>query len=468
MAPFRQSGGNVIPDKMACAKDLRLFLISTHSWTIRVRFMRFRPKVAVLFDNLGPYHRSRLRTANEHIDVLAIEFGASSGDYAWWRESASPGFSHTCLNPTGLGDQHNRTVFLNLLWSSLDGFSPDVVAAPGWSSRGSLMAIGWASKRGAPTILMSESTAHDEVRVKWKEWIKRRLVGCFSAALAGGSAHAAYLRQLGMRGDRIFLGYDAVDNDHFAPSSSTSRSVNSREASNLRDTSDVSSSDSAVRVVSNPNFIAAPFFLASARFVAKKNLPSLLLAFARYRERSAEIGRTPWNLVLLGDGPLRPELERLVDELGLRTPVRDGGSCEFPGFVQYEQLPAFYHAATAFIHISTTEQWGLVVNEAMAAGLPVLVSKRCGCAPDLVKDGVNGWTLYPYDPEAIAHDMLKMATLSEVERQAMGRASRQIIADWGPQRFAQGMSDAAACALQHGPRHPSLMDRLLLRLLTLR
>jgi 1,2-diacylglycerol 3-alpha-glucosyltransferase len=57
--------------------------------------------------------------------------------------------------------------------------------------------------------------------------------------------------------------------------------------------------------------------------------------------------------------------------------------------------------ASAFIQASTTEQWGLVVNEAMASGLPVLVSERCGCAPDLVKNGVNGYTFDPYDIKEI-------------------------------------------------------------------
>ena len=80
-----------------------------------------------------------------------------------------------------------------------------------------------------------------------------------------------------------------------------------------------------------------------------------------------------------------------------------------PGFKQYDELPIYYGLAGAFIHASTTEQWGLVVNEAMAAGLPVIVSERCGCAPDLVENGRNGFTFDPYDVDALTHLMLKMA-----------------------------------------------------------
>src|SRR5207244_4064698 len=102
-----------------------------------------------------------------------------------------------------------------------------------------------------------------------------------------------------------------------------------------------------------------------------KNLPRLLEAFAGYRRLA---GDAAWELVLLGDGPLRPELVALLKDLEL------DGHVLLPGFKQYDELPAYYGLAGAFIHASTTEQWGLVVNEAMASGLPVLVSDRCGCA----------------------------------------------------------------------------------------
>ncbi len=81
-----------------------------------------------------------------------------------------------------------------------------------------------------------------------------------------------------------------------------------------------------------------------------------------------------WDLVLLGDGPLKPTLLKLISSLGLESCVH------LPGFKQYDELPVYLGLAETFIHASTTEQWGLVVNEAMASGLPVLVSNRCGCA----------------------------------------------------------------------------------------
>jgi glycosyltransferase involved in cell wall biosynthesis len=121
--------------------------------------------------------------------------------------------------------------------------------------------------------------------------------------------------------------------------------------------------------------------------------------------------------------------------------------------------------ANAFVHASTTEQWGLVVNEAMASGLPVIVSNRCGCAPELVKDEVNGYSFDPENDSQLAARLSEMAALPQEQRESFGEASRQIVADFGPERFAQGLLHASEKALEIGPRKPGLFQRALLRAL---
>jgi len=161
---------------------------------------------------------------------------------------------------------------------------------------------------------------------------------------------------------------------------------------------------------------------------------------------------------LLGDGPLKAELCRLIAELGLQQSIL------LPGFKQYDELPAFYALAKVFIHASTVEQWGLVVNEAMASGLPVLVSNRCGCARDLVQDGVNGFTFDPYEPSQMAEMMFRISD-SGFPVSTFGSASSRIIAEWCPDRFASGLSDAVETALAAPQLQRSSLDRLLLQLL---
>jgi glycosyltransferase involved in cell wall biosynthesis len=136
-----------------------------------------------------------------------------------------------------------------------------------------------------------------------------------------------------------------------------------------------------------------------------------------------------------------------------------------PGFKQYPELPNYYGLASAFVLPSISETWGLVVNEAMASGLPVLVSDRCGCAPDLVRDGTNGFTFDPYSVEEIASAMLRVWKMEDGELKRMGAESSRIIAAWGPERFVSGLELAVVKALESGPRAAKPLDRLLLRAL---
>src|SRR5438270_5875540 len=111
------------------------------------------------------------------------------------------------------------------------------------------------------------------------------------------------------------------------------------------------------------------------------------------------------------------------------------GYVHLPGFKHYSELQVYYALAKAFVHASTTEQWGLVVNEAIASGLPVIVSERCGCAPELVRD--NGFTFDPTDEYALASRLLSMASVTDEERKALGNASYRISENFATDRFGE-------------------------------
>jgi glycosyltransferase involved in cell wall biosynthesis len=416
-------------------------------------------RVAILFDNFGPYHLARLKAASGVCDVLAVEFGSSSAEYDW-KASDVEGVKSVALNNQGASRDLSTEEFQKRLFHVFDDYKPEVLVVPGWGYRGALMALRWGLLHRAPVICMSESTQWDEARNPIKEWIKRRIIGLFSAALVGGTPHRAYMQELGMPLDRIFLGYDAVDNGFFETEGAVTDAKQRLGQPRLK--SKGGSGDLLNR--------KSPYLLASARFIEKKNLPRLLRAYAMYRgkaqekakfERLKAINETasgsiaPWDLILLGDGHLRPELEKLRSHLGLEDCV------QMPGFKQYEELPAYYALAGAFIHASTTEQWGLVVNEAMASGLPVLVSNRCGCASDLLRESENGWTFDPTNEEQIADLMLRIAS-DEDARERMGARSREVIAEWGPDRFASGLTGALQAAFSIPIKKIGLLDRLIL------
>ena len=165
-------------------------------------------------------------------------------------------------------------------------------------------------------------------------------------------------------------------------------------------------------------------------------------------------GNAPWNLVILGDGRLKADLCRLISDLRLDAQVH------LPGFKQYEELPVYYALAKAFVHASTTEQWGLVVNEAIASGLPVIVSDRCGCAPELVQG--NGFAFDSTDQHELASRLLEMASLSDHDLRQFGEASRRIAQRFGPELFGEGLEQAASVATKLTPKKSGITDRALL------
>jgi glycosyltransferase involved in cell wall biosynthesis len=223
-----------------------------------------------------------------------------------------------------------------------------------------------------------------------------------------------------MSRERIFLGYDAVDNNYFRQGA-----AKVRRAEKVR---------REPEIVWQPPGLGSPkpFFLASARFIQRKNLDSLLGAYHLYRQQ-VEPDRA-WRLVILGEGSERHHLEQIIQ----RSNIPD--IC-LPGFRQVEELPVYYGLAGAFIHPALQEQWGLVVNEAMAAGLPVLVSDRCGCVPDLIDPGRTGLLFDPADISGLAQLMIQVSA-DGFDRQAMGAAAQTRIGRWGPERFAEGMQAA--------------------------
>jgi 1,2-diacylglycerol 3-alpha-glucosyltransferase len=399
--------------------------------------------VAVIIDRIGPYHFARLRAIGKLISTVAIEMTAMDKTYNWDLVEGAENFERvTLFNPGDPGFESPGEV-CRRVQASLEKCRPVAVAVPGWSDRGALSALDWCARSRVPAVVMSESTEWDHERIFWREWIKKQLLGLASTALVGGTPHADYIRKLGLAPDRIFLGYDAVDNDHFRQGVDAAR----RQEAELR----------------KKHALPQNYFLASARFVEKKNLARLIQAYAVYRTRSSNVGngKTPadlWGLVLLGDGPLRPVLSSQITAMGLKEQVF---MC---GFKQYAELPVFYGLARAFIHASTTEQWGLVVNEAMASGLPVMVSNCCGCAKDLVREASNGFTFDPLNTEQMA-DLMSRFSAKPEDLADMGKAAQTMISNWGVDRFAVGLMQAVEKSVQAQPPKASQLNRLLIKLL---
>jgi glycosyltransferase involved in cell wall biosynthesis len=395
--------------------------------------MERKPAVAIIFHHIGPYHHARLNAAANKLPVIGIEWSAQGYD-AWGTAATPARYRKVSLFPEATDNYPDKAKLRRAFSSALEQTEPDVVAVNGWNNFGSVIAANCCVRRGIPMIVMSESARQDEGRAWWKELIKRRIVDLYSASLVGGQRHVEYLVELGMPVDRIFTGYDVVDNNYFGL---TAQEVRGRESD-----------------VRKQCGLPENYFLASARFIEKKNLPRLISAYAEYRRTSQTGGKVPWDLVLLGDGPLRETLNSQLSTLNLHDHVH------LPGFRPYDELPVYYACANAFVHASASEQWGLVVNEAIASGLPVIVSDRCGCAPELVNG--NGFTFDPTNQDELAARLLEMALLSDQERKQLGDNSYRIAANFAPERFGEGLERAASVAVGVQQKRLRVIDRALL------
>jgi len=403
--------------------------------------------IAILFDRLGPYHWARLQAAARLFRVVAIETYATTREYQWEGIDEPRVFDRvTLFDNISDGRGPKRALLRHKMAKALREADPAVAMIPGWGTPASLIALEWCLRNQRPAVVMSESNAFDEKRYVLAEVIKRIVVSLFSAGLAGGQLQMEYLVVLGLPRDRVFTGYDVVDNEYFRRKAGEIRN----QAPKLR----------------RKYGLPGKYFLASARFVPKKNLPTLIRAYARYRQVAGNLDdgqrimdNGPWDLVLLGDGPLKADLSRLVSDLRLH------GHVHLPGFLQYHELPAYYGLADVFVHASTTEQWGLVVNEAMAAGLPVIVSNRCGCVPNLVAEGKNGFTFDPGSVESLAKLMLDMCHFSKRRLEDMGAESQRIVEGFTPAHFATGAERAIDAAKAAPIRRSSLFSSLLVKTL---
>lgn len=395
--------------------------------------LKNRPTIFVMFAMLGPYHVARLNAVAAGSDVIGVEGSSLSATYDWHKTVGCGEFQRLTLFPDEPIERKTTAEIRDAIFIALEAIRPCAVALPGWSSRWSMSLMEWSLRHRTPVVMMSESQAGDAPRKAWKEAIKSRVVAMSQAALVGGSKHVAYMMQLGMPKERIFTGYDVVDNEHFFRGANVARA----NAETFR----------------KHHRLPDRFLLASARFITKKNLLALIAAYA-----AATRGRTaPPHLVLLGGGREQAAVQAAIASHNV------GAHVHLPGFRQYDELPVYYGLAEGFVHVSLTEQWGLVINEAMASGLPVIVSRTCGAAPELVQDGVNGFLVDPDSIESMASAIATLIELPQATRDRMGAASRRIIANWGPERFASGLVSAAEAARAAPTRRLALWDRLLLQ-----
>jgi glycosyltransferase involved in cell wall biosynthesis len=365
-----------------------------------------RIRLLFYWSTMGPYHFARMEAVAKagEVDLLVVE-GTSLDDHGWERRERPRSFELRTL-------AHELSSPAVLRWAksglrrAISEFRPDVIVTSGYAEPASRRVALQAKRRGTRVLFWSESTAFDKPRFPWKEWMKGYVVRQYDGALVAGTPHKRYAVQLGLSESQVEIVGGVVDNAFFSRGAPVVRA----SAHELRTTLE----------------LPEEYFLYVGRFLPQKNLRRLLRAYGAYRRGSARAQAL--DLVLVGGGPEEAAMRRVVTS-------EEIPGVYFLGVRQIDELPTFYGLASWFVLPSLSEPWGLVVNEAMASGLPVLLSNRCGCAEDLVQDGVNGLIFSPDSEEAIAEALWQAAELASEAREGMGHASQQRIEQFSPERY---------------------------------
>ncbi|MFT3807433.1 glycosyltransferase family 4 protein [Arenimonas sp.] len=236
----------------------------------------------------------------------------------------------------------------------------DAVIVNGWVVKTCLQALAACKLTGTPCIVRGEVNGLSR-RAWWKRWLHARLLARYAACLDIGTNNRRYLAAAGVPAGKIFHTPYCIDNARFSRLADAARGSVARAELRARFGLEADRTT----------------FLFSGKFVGKKRPGDIVEAI----RRMGEAERERVQVLMVGDGPLGDELRSAANGLPIR----------FAGFLNQSEIPAAYAACDALLLPSDSgETWGLVVNEAMACGLPALVSDQVGCAADLVVPGLTG------------------------------------------------------------------------------
>jgi glycosyltransferase involved in cell wall biosynthesis len=297
------------------------------------------------------------------------------------------------------------------LTHALQSASPDLIVCGGYSYVASWQALWWARSNNIPFLLWSESCLQDRRSGhRLVEFLKGQFFRKCDGFIVPGEAARVYQRSWGATDESIFTAVNAVDNELFARGAEAARQ-----------------NDAGIRTELN---LPGRYFLFVGRLVREKGVFDLLAAYARLNSSL----RNDIGLVFVGNGLAREQLE--AQSLAVSP-----GVVKFVGFAHREQLPAYYALAESLVLPTYTDPWGLVVNEAMACGLPVVVSRMAGCAIDLVRDNWNGIVISPGDVAGLSNALQVIASRREIV-EPMSSRSLELIAQYSPQSWSAGLSRA--------------------------
>jgi glycosyltransferase involved in cell wall biosynthesis len=376
--------------------------------------------VLLLHNFLTPYRVPLFTELARRFDFEVWILGDVGKIREWNADDPARSFQCRFLPHLGLptGSRDYRILFNHTLPWALRRHEHDVLIGCGWDTPAVFYAALRARMgRRTPFVLWSGSTAGEP---NWRRSVTkpvvRSLVSHADAWIVYGSRAQDYLVSMGAADDRVFRAYNTVETDAFAARSS----IESSEIDAFR----------AELGIQTPHVV---FYCG--QLIDRKGLGDLIPALGLLAAQRRDV-----TLLVAGSGPREAAYRELAQQAGVADRVI------FTGFVAREELPRYYAVADLFALPSREEVWGLVINEALACGVPVLTTSAVGASADLMSDGVNGYVTPAGDAEAL-HRALARHFDEATDRQAMNVAARESIRPFTIAHAADAFVSAVDCAL---------------------
>jgi 1,2-diacylglycerol 3-alpha-glucosyltransferase len=340
---------------------------------------------------MGDYHRSRVaayRALYPEDNLYTADLGTADQLYKWQNTAHT---NHVVLSEKEAG-QFDLWQRFKRFKTLIKNHSVDKVVLSGYGKIDYLLFTLWLKLKGIETYMFAESWYKgkpilDQLKGLFLRWSVKGIFASGERAANHFAEHLKYPKQ------QMAIGYSVVDNAHF----NFVRSIEAVETALER----------------------KPILLCVARYAEEKNLELLITAF------EASDLSSKWQMQLVGGGPLK---------VILQEKITNPDKVQLHNWQAYKDLPLLYQKASAFILPSQFEPWGLVVNEAMAAGLPIVLSEACGCLPDLLSD--NGYAFNATDKNELISVLNKLQAQSAEALHGMGLSSAKCIAQFTPQIWA--------------------------------
>lgn len=385
-------------------------------------------KIVFVHTDFRLYWGARLHALKQYLEARGhsldvIEIADAGSHYAFSKENHEGASHWHVVFPGAKPEALSGKEIQPRLFALLEELRPDVIIAGAIAFPSGALSVAWGQKNQVPVVVFDDARIEAVLRGKLVTRIKQGVYRGVSAMFYPAPAWKETGAYWGFKEEQLFYGVDVVDNDFWS---------RPRPQSEL-----------------DGNFI-----LAVGRQIELKNFLSIVKAYAIYYQ---QMGDKAYDLVLIGEGPQHQEIEETIAAHHIEHKVK------LLPFKTPEELAGFYQQAQLLVLASIHETWGLVLNEAMAAGCPVAVSRQCGAASTLVQQGVNGYHFDCQDIEEQACCMVAYHHLTDQEKQAMRKQAQGIMQEWGLPRFSQGAFEAAEFAYHHPVKVPIGLDRCIIQ-----